>query len=346
MIECKTTFHRAALFAFGVLFLFSCANRADEDREVGTTGDVEYSSGWSIAIHGGAGNFDNTVYSPEQEQAYRRSLTKALEAGIQLLDGGAEALEVVTAVLVIMEDDSLFNAGRGAVMTAEGKHELDASIMDGRDKNAGAVTGLSGIKNPIIAARLVMDRSPHVFLSGDGAGEFARSFGADTVSNDYFTTVKAKAALARWQANEAEESAKRGTVGCVVLDASGHLAAGTSTGGMTGKQHGRIGDSPMIAAGTWADDASCAVSCTGHGEYFIRNAVAHNIAARMLYGGMSLDDAADVVVHEELLAMNGSGGIIAVDAHGQITMTFNTKGMFRASCQSGGDVYVAMYDNE
>lgn len=321
-----------------VLLLFSCADRSNVERSQ----EKQEIFKWSIAIHGGAGNFENTHYTEEQQTAYKQALAAALLIGSSLLEQGAEAPDVVTAVIAALEDDSLFNAGKGAVIAANGKHELDASIMNGKNLQAGAVSGLTTIKNPIRAARLVMDESPHVFLSGQGATDYAVSFGLDTVSNDYFTTAKAQQSLERTLTKES----KMGTVGCVVRDQNGNLAAGTSTGGMTAKRHGRIGDSPMIGAGTWADNASCAVSCTGHGEYFIRAAVAHDIAARMLYGNRSLNDAAEEVVNDVLVQLGGSGGIIAVDRNGEIALVFNTSGMFRASQQAGGAPYVAMFANE
>lgn len=328
-----------------MLFAFSCADRADADK-IEQQAPVENTPTWSIAIHGGAGNFDGSNFPEELDAAYRNSLNRAVQHGAELLEAGEEATEVVKAVLVMLEDDSLFNAGRGAVLTADRSHELDASIMRGSDRNAGAVTGLARVKNPILAADLVMRESPHVFLSGEGAADFAHAHGLDSVPNSYFTTNKAKRSLERWRASQASEEEKKGTVGCVVRDTNGHLAAGTSTGGMTGKQHGRIGDSPLIAAGTWADDASCAVSCTGHGEYFIRAAVAHQIAARMKFGGMDLKEAASSVVQDDLLNLGGDGGVIAVDHRGEVVMVFNTLGMFRASQRAGEKPYVAMYDSE
>lgn len=328
-----------------LLFAPSCADRADADQ-IGQQALTKNAPKWSIAIHGGAGNFDGSNYPEEVDAAYRNSLSNALRLGADMLEAGEDATEVVKAVLVMLEDDSLFNAGRGAVLTAKGTHELDASIMRGSDRNAGAVTGLSGVKNPILAADLVMRESPHVFLSGEGATHFVRMYGLDTVPNSYFTTEKAKRALKRWQAGQADNEEKKGTVGCVVRDTEGRLAAGTSTGGMTGKQHGRIGDSPSIAAGTWADNTSCAVSCTGHGEFFIRAAVAHQIAARMKFGGLDVKKAATSVVMDDLVHLGGSGGVIVVDHAGEIAMVFNTRGMFRASQRAGEEPYVAMYDTE
>ncbi len=298
---------------------------------------------WAIAVHGGAGSISRSLMTDEQAAVYRSSLEGALMKGESMLMNNRSAVEVVTEVIALLEDDSLFNAGKGSVMTASGIHELDASIMSGHDRNAGAVTGLTSVRNPIRAAQLVMQESPHVFFSGAGAASFAAEYGLEHVDNAYFTTQKAKNALER-SLNESVN--KFGTVGCVVYDKTGNLAAGTSTGGMTAKRHGRIGDSPIIGAGTWADNATCAVSCTGHGEYFIRAGVAHEIAARMKHGNERLAEAARAVVMDELAQMGGTGGIIAVDALGNTAMVFNTGGMFRASANSAGERIVAVFGDE
>lgn len=303
---------------------------------------------WAIAIHGGAGYMDPATMSEERIATYEKSLKKALELGVALLEKGTDAVDVVQNVITLMEDDSLFNAGKGAVLTADGEAELDASIMRGADLNCGAVTGLMNIRNPILAARLVMDSSRHVFLSGDGATGYALEHGLEWVDNRYFITK------ARWESyqrmledrhklREEEVPSKRGTVGCVVLDRQGHLAAGTSTGGIMMKEHGRIGDSPMIGAGTYADDATCAVSCTGHGEYFIRKAVAYDISARMKYEDAPLYEACEDLVLGELKEMGGDGGVIAVDHWGNISMIFNTSGMFRASADASGTRFVGIF---
>lgn len=338
-----------AIFSVAIsFFVFSCAERADDSPVDQPAPEIKE---WAIAIHGGAGNFSNTSYSQEEEQAYRSSLSLALERGRTLLESGADAVDVVVEVITLLEDDSLFNAGRGAVMTADGTHELDASIMDGTSQNAGAAAKLRTIKNPIKAARLIMDESPHVLLSGKGADDYASKNGLTEVDNSYFTTLKAQRALDRAlgtqkKAVAATENEKMGTVGCVVLDRNGNLSAGTSTGGMTAKKNGRIGDSPIIGAGTYAENGVCAVSSTGHGEYFIRAAVAHDIAARMKYGNQTLMQAAKAVVEEDLVNLGGSGGVIAVDYTGEIALIFNSGGMFRASQSAGGDPYVAMYGDE
>ena len=300
---------------------------------------------WSIAIHGGAGHFGTESLSAEQQAAYRLSMTKALEAGGQVLEQGGSATEAVVAAIALMEDDSLFNAGRGAVYTASGAHELDASIMRGSDRNCGAVTGLEGFRHPIQVAVSVMEESEHVFFSGHGAGEFAQSVGAETAEPGWFHTQKAKARFERALAQDTTQE-KFGTVGCVALDSKGHLAAGTSTGGMTYKRHGRIGDSPIIGAGTWADDRTCAVSATGWGEFFIRSSVAHDIHARMLHAGTSLKEAASTTIHQEMAALGGDGGVVAIDHWGNPVFSMNTPGMFRGAFIAGGKPITALFANE
>lgn len=328
-------------FNFALLaavLLIAC--QSDPSQERTTPSTVEETPEWSIAIHGGAGHFDSESYSEAEQKAYTESLEKALAVGSELLQGGKDAVSVVEQVIRVMEDDSLFNAGKGAVFTSEGTHELDASIMDGATRNAGAVTGIQSVRNPISAARLVMDSSVHVFLSGEGATEFALNYDLDSVPNSYFDTHKAKQ---RYERAKQKHNDKMGTVGCVVRDKNGNLAAGTSTGGMTWKKHGRIGDSPVIGAGTYADNRSCAVSCTGHGEYFIRASVAQDIHARMVYKNIPLQQAAEEVVMQELVDLGGTGGIIAVGSKGEVALVFNTSGMFRASQRAGEEPFVAMF---
>ena len=281
---------------------------------------------WAIAIHGGAGVPE---LSHEREAAYRRSLSIALELGKRMLAAGASALDTVEQVVRVMEDNELFNSGKGAVYTADTKHELDASIMDGATLNCGAITGVKTVKNPISLARLVMEQSPHVFFSGDGAEKFADGVQVERVPNSYFDTP-----FRLQQLRDKLDSKSNGTVGCVVMDSDGNLAAATSTGGMTAKQFGRIGDSPIIGAGCYANNKSCAVSGTGFGEQFIRHTVARDIAAQMEYGGKSLAEAADHVIHSILDV--DDGGIIAVSKDGDIAMVFNSKGMFRACADSNG----------
>lgn len=300
----------------------------------------------AIAIHGGAGTLPRAEMTPDQEAAYRAGLAAALDAGYAVLEDGGTSLDAVTVAVRILEDDPLFNAGRGAVLTHEGTVELDASIMDGRTLAAGAIAGVAHIRNPVELARAVMEHSPHVMLIGTGAEEFAHTRNIAFVANDYFKTETRKAQLRRVLVGDtrpANELSALGTVGAVARDQAGNLAAATSTGGMTGKRYGRVGDSPIIGAGTYADNGSCAVSATGHGEYFIRTAVAHDICARVAYGGATLQQAADAVVMDRLARMGGEGGIIAVDASGQVVMSFNSEGMFRGARSSEGMREVAIY---
>lgn len=300
----------------------------------------------AIAIHGGAGTLPRAEMTPDQEATYRAGLAAALDAGYAVLEGGGTSLDAVTIAVRMLEDDPLFNAGRGAVLTHEGTVELDASIMDGRTLAAGAIAGVAHIRNPIELARAVMEHSPHVMLIGTGAEEFAHTRNIAFVANDYFKTETRKAQLRRVLVGDtrpANELSALGTVGAVARDQAGNLAAATSTGGMTGKRYGRVGDSPIIGAGTYADNGSCAISATGHGEYFIRTAVAHDICARVAYGGATLQQAADAVVMGRLAKMGGEGGIIAVDASGQVVMSFNSEGMFRGARSSGGKREIAIY---
>lgn len=302
---------------------------------------------FGLAIHGGAGTMPRAQMTPQAEARYRSGLEEALEAGYEILRRGGASLDAVTRAVVSLEDNPLFNAGRGAVFTLDGRNELDASIMDGATLKAGAICGVTRIRNPIELARSVMENSEHVFLAGDGAEEFAQGQGFSFVPQSYFHTPE------RWQQLERIRSGDKGlsghtishvgTVGAVALDSHGHLAAATSTGGMTGKRFHRIGDSPVIGAGTYADDRSCAVSATGHGEIFLRCAVAHDIAARMRYGGRSLSVAAREVVFQELPALDGEGGVIAIDHRGEIALEFNSEGMFRAARKEGGAAEIAVY---
>ena len=282
---------------------------------------------YALAIHGGAGNMDAIVKNAELATPYYAALDSALRIGEELLAKGAHAEEVVIAVIRYLEDNPLFNAGKGATVTYEGAFELDACIMLGKDLRAGAVAGVKTVRHPIEAAYAVMTQSPHVMLSGEGADKFAAGQGLEIVDNSYFATPRTLRLIEQIK----EESEKNGTVGCVVLDKNGNLAAGTSTGGMLRKRWGRIGDSPIVGAGTSADNSSCAVSCTGHGEYFIRHAVAFNLCARYKYLGETVSQAAEQIIHHELNAEEGNGDLIAIDKNGQIAMTFNSAGMFRGS---------------
>jgi beta-aspartyl-peptidase (threonine type) len=305
---------------------------------------------FGIALHGGAGTLPRSEMTAEQEAAYRSGLERALSAGHSVLEGGGASLDAVTRAIVVLEDDPLFNAGRGSVFTIDGRNELDASIMDGSSLKAGAVCGLRHIKNPILLARTVMEQSEYVLLCGDGAEEFALDRGFDLVSGSYFHTSARWQQLERIRLGDTSLSALTishvGTVGAVALDSRGRLAAGTSTGGMTGKRYNRIGDSPIIGAGTYADDRSCAVSATGHGEVFIRAAVAHDISARLRFGQRDLQTAVREVVHGELAALQGEGGVVAIDRRGEISMEFNSEGMFRASRKAGGVPDIQIYRQE
>ena len=305
----------------------------------------------AIALHGGAGTIERGAMSEELEATYRAFLNDAIIRGYEQLREGRAGLDVVVNVIQLMEDSPLFNAGRGAVYTWEGTHELDASIMHGENRDAGAVAGVSTVESPIALARAVMEDSPHVILAGTGAEAFALERGFDPVSPEYFATDRRREALEAYKANEQEglkpeADHKFGTVGVVVLDKAGNMIAGTSTGGMTGKRWGRIGDSPVIGAGTYADNRSCAVSATGHGEYFIRYTVARDVCARMQFGGVTLQEAASTVVLEELVAANGEGGIIAVDPAGNVALVFNTPGMYRASIDAAGRKVVGIYGED
>jgi len=284
---------------------------------------------YAIAIHGGAGNTSPAELPNSVREKYRKKIQEALTKGRNLLEDSASAIETVEQVIQVLEDSPLFNAGKGAVFTHQGTNELDASIMNGANLNAGAIAGVKDIKNPITAAKCVMNHSDHVMLAGSGASRFARREGLEIVDSSYFYTEH------RWNSLQRHLKAdKYGTVGCVVLDKQGNLAAGTSTGGRTNKKFGRIGDSPIIGAGTYANNKTCAVSATGHGEYFIRYTVAHDISALMEYQGISLEEAANKVIQQKLVNAGGDGGIIAVDKSGNITFSFNTQLMFRGSATS------------
>lgn len=278
-------------------------------------------------------------YTDEQIQELETELKNALAIGEDILKNGGSSLDAVEKVVNYLEDCPLFNAGRGAVFTNDGKNELDAAIMFGKDLTAGAVAGVGDIKNPISAARRVMENSPHVLMVGKGASLFASQNGIEIVDSSYFYTEKSYQALQR----ALERDKKMGTVGCVALDIEGNLAAATSTGGMTNKRYGRVGDVPIIGAGTYANNSTCAISATGHGEFFIRYTVAHDISALMQYKGLSLDMAADEVVQRKLVAVGGEGGIIAVDKWGNVHLSFNSLGMFRAFATENGERGVGIF---
>lgn len=313
-----------------------------------------------LAIHGGAGTILKEQMTDSLELAYRTVLKEALQQGYQAIQEGRDALDAVEITIQVLEDSPLFNAGRGAVFTHEGKNEMDASIMEGATRNAGAVAGLWTVKNPIRAARAVMEQSEHVLLSGDGAERFAGEVGLQRVDPSYFHTDARWGELQKMLQREQNEKSsgnqawypaqdtlaeKFGTVGCVALDLQGHLAAGTSTGGMTNKRFGRIGDSPIIGAGTYADNQSAAISCTGWGEYFIRHGAALQVCAKIQYQGVSLSEAASQVI-QEIDSMGGHGGLIAINPQGEVAMPFNTAGMYRGTVSEDGRIDIAIYGQQ
>ena len=322
------------------LFLYSC--KTDKKSASGQSKEASVpKQEWAIVIHGGAGGMNRENLTPDMDKEYRASLLEAINAGKKILAEGGSSLDAVEQTIRIMEDNPLFNAGKGAVFTHEGRNELDAAIMDGSNLAAGAVAGVTDIMNPITAARRVMTNSPHVMLSGAGASQFAREQGLEIVPPSYFYTVK--------RFNELQEILKKeknGTVGCCALDKKGNLAAGTSTGGMPNKRYNRVGDSPIIGAGTYANNNTCAVSATGHGEYFIRWTVAHDISALVEYKGLTLKEASELVVNDKLVKAGGSGGVICVDKSGNISMPFNSAGMFRGFATADGKEGIFIYKDE
>jgi len=324
---------------------------------------------WAIVLHGGAGVIERATMDPKTEADYRASLTEAIEAGAKLLDRGGSSLDAVEASIRILEDNPLFNAGRGAVFTAAGKNELDAAIMDGATLNAGAVAGVTRTRHPISLARAVMEKSPHVMLIGAGADAFAGEVGLEQVDPSFFFTEHQWQSLIRHLKKEGlpipprpegapppppepvseigpPDAHKYGTVGVVALDRQGNISAGTSTGGTQAKKWGRVGDSPIIGAGTYASNQSCAVSATGTGEYFIRLGVAREICNLVYFKGMRLQKAADQVIHKELEALHGDGGVIAITPDGQMAWSFNTSGMYRARIAEGGKLELGVYSDE
>jgi len=319
-----------------------------------TTKAADVDTPIAIAIHGGSGTIDKGEFSAEREQEIRATLERAVRAGHELLAAGGSSVDAVTRAVTLLEDSPHFNAGRGAVFNAEGKNELDASIMEGAGLNAGAVAAVHNVRNPVLLARKVMEESAHVMLMGEGAEIFAREHGIVFEDDAWFHTDYRWRQLQKAKASNQPESTFLSetpdqwfsTVGAVALDSNGNLAAATSTGGMTNKRWGRVGDSPIIGAGTYADNRSCAVSATGHGEYFIRATVARDICARRQYTGAGLQEAAEAVVKQQLVDMGGNGGVIAVDPQGNLALVFNTSGMYRASVDAGGRLYVAIFGDE
>lgn len=309
---------------------------------------------YAIVVHGGAGTILKENMTPEKEKEYRDALNKALDIGEEILKNGGSSLDAVEQSIRYMEDSPLFNAGKGAVFTHEGKNEMDASFMSGKDQNAGAVGGVTNIKNPISAARAVLEKSEHVMMAGKGAEEFSELQGLKMVDPSYFRTERRWNSLQRILQSEKDKTElsedddldkKHGTVGCVALDKDGNIAAGTSTGGMTNKKFNRIGDSPIIGAGTYADNATCGVSSTGHGEYFIRYTVARDIAALMEYGNKTLVEAGEYIINKKLVEKGGTGGVVALDKMGNVAMPFNTPGMYRGYAKPGERI-VKIYKEE
>ncbi len=320
--------------AFSILLLAGSLAAAEKDRPMK----------FGMVMHGGAGTIERRDMTAANEEAHRAGLEQALRTGCDVLKKGGSSLDAVEAAIHLLEDNPLFNAGKGAVFTHEGTNELDSSIMDGRTLKAGAVAGLQHIRNPISLARLVMEKSPHVMLDGAGAEAFAKKMGMPLVEQKYFYTEE------RWQELQKKKGStgavsdndKHGTVGAVALDQAGNLAAGTSTGGMTNKEFGRIGDSPIIGAGTYANNRTCAVSCTGDGEYFIREVVAYDVSALMDYKGIPVQEAAQIVI-DKVGKLGGKGGLIAIDKEGNLAMPFNSSGMYRGTVDAAGKISVEIY---
>jgi beta-aspartyl-peptidase (threonine type) len=303
----------------------------------------------SIAIHGGAGTILKKDLTPEKETAYLAALNEALDLGYSALEKGGSSIDAVEQAVISLENSPLFNAGKGSVFTENGTHEMDASIMEGKEKKAGAVSLVTGIKNPVSLARLVMDKSEHVFMAGIGAIEFAKLHNCPTETAEYFHD---EFRFQQWQSIKGSDTFKLdhnvnadkkfGTVGAVAIDINGNIAAATSTGGMTNKKFGRVGDSPMIGAGTYANNETCGVSCTGSGEFFIRGVVSYDVSCLMEYRGFSLQEASDTVIKDRLMKIGGDGGLIAVDKFGNISFSFNTEGMYRGK-KTKEETYVGIY---
>lgn len=305
---------------------------------------------FSIAIHGGAGTLVKGLMTQELEQQYKSALKASREAGFKILEGGGSAVDAVEIAVKLLEDSPLFNAGKGSVFTAEGTHEMDAAIMEGKYRNAGAVSLISGIKNPVSLAKDIMEKSEHVFLAGEGAMQFAKELDYKLEDAKYFFDdfrhkqwLEIKDTDSFQLDHSTKKESKFGTVGAVACDKDGNIAAATSTGGMTNKKWGRVGDAPMIGAGNYANNKTCAVSCTGSGEFFIRGVVAYDVSCLMEHKGMTVQEASEEVIHKRILEINGDGGLIAVDAKGNIAMPFNTEGMYRAAKSSKGLDIISIY---
>ncbi len=343
---------RVIILSTLLVFIYACQNQeADDPNWSGGAAHTEF----GMVIHGGAGSIHKGRYTPEQEEAYNAKLKEALLTGYAILKDGGSSVDAVEKTIRVLENSPLFNAGKGAVLTNAETAELDAAIMSGADLNAGTCAGIKHVKNPISLARMIMDSSKHVMLIGEGAEKFARDEELEIVDNSYFITDKRLEEIRKIKAKERKKNERQtaeliqesdhkfGTVGCVALDKNGNLAAGTSTGGLSNKKWGRVGDVPIIGAGTYANNKTCALSATGQGEYFIRNVVTHDISALMEYKDMTLTQAADNVIMEKLVEQHGAGGVIGIDHRGNIIMSFNTQGMFRGFIKADGELFTAMY---
>ncbi|WP_456460892.1 isoaspartyl peptidase/L-asparaginase family protein [Lutibacter sp.] len=336
-----------------ILFLISCENTST-DKEA----SKRKPNSFAIVIHGGAGGIKREYFTKEQQEAYAQKLHEALDAGYKVLENGGISLNAIEAAINVMEDSPLFNAGKGAVYNSEGNQEMDAAIMDGKTLNAGAVAGVNHIKNPILAARIVMDSSKHVLLSGKGAEIMAKKYGIEMVDSSYFFTQKRLNQLRKIQGkektqldhtaflikNELIDDHKYGTVGAVAIDKNGNIAAGTSTGGMTNKKFGRIGDVPLIGAGTYANNLTCGISATGTGEYFIRTVASHDVSSLIQYKNLSPKEALHTVLFDKIGKLGGEGGMILIDKNGDVYWDFNSTGMFRGYKKSTGESKVAMFE--
>jgi L-asparaginase / beta-aspartyl-peptidase len=346
----NTKFPHLKLLAVSLCFLCACSPKTKDTPKIENPIPA-----YGIVIHGGAGTIMKKNMTPEKEEAYGQMLDSALSAGYTILENGGNSLDAVQSAIEILENSPLFNAGKGAVFNHEGRHEMDASIMNGKDRNAGAVAGVSTIRNPIQAARLVMEKSEHVMLSGAGAEIFAIAHGIATEDSSYFSTESRRQSLDKALEREKAEGisenrelwidSKFGTVGACALDKQGNLAAGTSTGGMTNKKYGRIGDSPIIGAGTYAYDSTCAISCTGWGEYYIRSVAAKSVSDRIEYGDIALGDAMELTLYQDIEKLGGDGGIIGIDRYGNVEWIFNTPGMYRASITSTTEKCIHFYED-
>tara|TARA_R110001583_G_scaffold145635_2_gene297628 strand:- start:63441 stop:64496 length:1056 start_codon:yes stop_codon:yes gene_type:complete len=346
---------KLSVLLVAILILYSCETTSNKKENNSTQKTL---NSFAIVIHGGAGGIKRAYFTEEQQKAYSLKLQEALEAGYAILENGGISLDAIQAAINIMEDSPLFNAGKGAVYNSEGNQEMDAAIMDGKTLNAGAIAGVNHIKNPILAARIVMDSSKHVLLSGKGAEIMAAKYGIEMVDSSYFFTEKRMNQLKKIQGkdktqldhtaylikNELIDDHKYGTVGAVAIDKNGNIAAGTSTGGMTNKKYGRIGDVPVIGAGTYANNLTCGISATGTGEYFIRTVAAHEVSSLILHKNLSPKKALNEVLFNQIEPLGGKGGMILIDKNGDVYWDFNSTGMFRAYKKSNGESKVEMFE--